>query len=312
MSMLENKVVLVTGAGRGVGRAHAIELAKNGARVVVNDLGADVRGEGSDKTAAETVAAEIRSSGGEAVVNYEDISTWDGAKRAVQSGIDAFGELHGLVNNAGNLRKCDLADLNEGDFDATVRVHLKGSFACTVHACHYWRALHAAGKSPNASVVNTISDALLVGLPGYSIYGAVKGAIAHLTTVGSREGAAYGVRVNAYGPRALTRMSNVAYSNPGTVADEGPHPKDPANSSPLIAWLISQQSDHVTGQVFQTIGGGIARCAPWTPEEMIWPDQGRVRFEPGEVGKAVDTQIFRSRFPDVSLAEPPGWDAQLD
>lgn len=312
MRMVEGKVVLVTGAAGGIGRAHALELARHGASVVVNDLGTDVRGVGSDSGAAEALAEQIRSEGGQAIASSEDIATWDGAERAVRAGIDAFGRLDGLVNNAGNLRKGDLADLCEEDFDAIVKVHLKGAFACTAHACRHWRDQHAKGARPNASVVNTISDALLVSLPGYAIYGAAKAGAAHLTTAGSREAAAYGVRINAYGPRALTRMSGFAYARPGTPVAGEAHPKDPANSSPLIVWLISDQSAHVTGQVFQTIGGGIARCTPWTPEEMIWPEKGQVRFLPEEIGPALNSRVFRSRYPDRALLEPPGWDAQLD
>lgn len=312
MRMVEGKVVLVTGGGGGIGRAHALELARHGGSVVVNDLGADVHGVGSDTSAAQAVVDQIRSEGGQAIANAEDIATWDGAERAIHAGIEAFGRLDGLVNNAGNLRKSDLADLCEEDFDAIVRVHLKGAFACAAHACRYWREQHANGNRTNASVVNTISDALLVSLPGYAIYGAVKAGAAHLTTAGSREAAAYGVRINAYGPRALTRMSGVAYARPGEAIEGAAHPKDPANSSPLVVWLISDQSAHVTGQVFQTIGGGIARCAPWTPEEMIWPPKGEVRFSPDQIGPALNAHVFRSRYPDRALLEPPGWDAQFD
>jgi NAD(P)-dependent dehydrogenase (short-subunit alcohol dehydrogenase family) len=308
--MLQGKVILVTGAGRGAGRAHALQLAKLGARLVINDLGADVRGEGSNAAPADAVVAEIHSAGGHATANHDDISDWRGAERAVRTGIEAFGKLDGLVNNAGNLRKGDLADLAEADFDSLVRVHLKGSFACTKHALHYWRERFNRGEQPNAAVVNTISDALLVSLPSCAAYGAVKGGIAHLTTCGSREALKYGVRINAYSPRALTRMTNVADADRGTAQVSKGHWKDPGNSSPLVAWLLSDQSSHVSGQVFQTIGGGIAKCAPWTPGLVLWPLKGAARFEPEEIGAALAAAVFGSRFPDLVPPEPPGFGAE--
>jgi NAD(P)-dependent dehydrogenase (short-subunit alcohol dehydrogenase family) len=304
-TMLHGKVILVTGAGRGVGRAHALLLAKLGAKLVINDLGTDVRGEGSSASLADGVVAEIRSAGGEAAANHDDISDWRGAERAVRTGIEEFGKLDGLVNNAGNLRKADLADLTEADFDSLVRVHMKGSFACTKHALHYWRDRFSKGDKPNAAIVKTISDALLVSLPSYVAYGAVKGGIAHLTTCGSREALRYGVRINAYGPRALTRMANVAHVNSLTPDSSTAHPKDPGNSSPLVAWLLSDESRHVSGQVFQTVGGGIAKCTPWTPGSVLWPPHGSVRFEPEQVGAALNAVMFGSRFPDLVLPEPP-------
>jgi NAD(P)-dependent dehydrogenase (short-subunit alcohol dehydrogenase family) len=305
--MLQDKVILVTGAGRGVGRAHALLLAKLGARLVINDLGTDVRGEGSSTSPADVVVAEIRSAGGQAIANQDDISDWRGAERAVRAGIETFGKLDGLVNNAGILRKSDLADLTEDDFDSHVRVHLKGSFACTKHALYYWRERFNRGEQPNASVVNTISDSLIVSIPSYTIYGAVKGGIAHLTTCGSREALNYGVRINAYGPRALTRMTtNVPYADSGTEKGAKIHRKDPGNSSPLVAWLLSDQSNYVSGQVFQTIGGGIAKCAPWTPGRVLWPPDGAARFAPEEIGAALAAAVFGSRFPDLVPPEPPG------
>jgi NAD(P)-dependent dehydrogenase (short-subunit alcohol dehydrogenase family) len=308
--MLQGKVILVTGAGRGVGRAHALLLAKLGARLVINDLGTDVRGEGSNAAPADAVVAEIHSAGGQATANHDDISDWRGAERAVKTGIEVFGKLDGLVNNAGNLRKGDLADLAEADFDSLVRVHLKGSFACTKHALHYWREGFNRGEQPNAAVVNTISDALLVSIPSCAAYGAVKGGIAHLTTCGSREALKYGVRINAYGPRALTRMTKVGYVDPGTAEVSNVHWKDVGNSSPLVAWLLSDQSKHVSGQVFQTIGGGIAKCAPWTPGPVLWPPNGAARFEPEEIGAALAAAVFGSRFPDLVPPEPPRFSAE--
>jgi NAD(P)-dependent dehydrogenase (short-subunit alcohol dehydrogenase family) len=305
--MLQDKVILVTGAGRGVGRAHALELASNGARVVVNDIGADMSGEGVDNSLAELVVKEIEAAGGSAVASHDDISTWTGAQAAVQRGVTAFGRLEGMVNNAGNQRRGPLADLREEDFDAIVRVHLKGTFGCTVHALHHWRDRAAAGEDVRASIVQTFSDAVLVSLPNYAVYEAAKAGIAQLTTTASREAASYGVRVNAYGPRALTRMT------PGAdqIDRSRPHPMDERNSSPLIVWLLSEQSAHVTGQIFQTVGGGIGLCTPWRTGAMVWPEEGNFRFEPDEIGAVLNAQIFHSRYPNLKLPEPPGFSAEL-
>jgi NAD(P)-dependent dehydrogenase (short-subunit alcohol dehydrogenase family) len=302
MALLEGKVVLVTGAGRGVGRAHAITLARQGARVVVNDIGAEMAGHGQNRALADGVVEEIRSFGAEATADYSDMSRWDGAERAIQTAIHAFGKLDGLLNNAGNQRRQELADLVEEDFDSLMAVHLKGSFACTVHACRYWRERFLRGDPPRAAVLNTFSEAVLVALPNYVAYGAAKSAILHLTTAGSREAARYGVRINAYGPRALTRMMPGYYE--GMEEKEKGHPKDPFNSSALVAWLLSDQSSHVTGQAFHTVGGGIARCTPWAPQHIVWP-KGRVRFEPEEIGDIVNAEIFGSRVREMILEEPP-------
>ncbi|MDB5970026.1 MAG: short-chain dehydrogenase [Hydrocarboniphaga sp.] len=306
MKLLEGKVILVTGAGRGLGRAHALLFAQQGASLVINDLGTDMSGAGRSSELAESVVGEIRAIGGAAVANTDDISSWKGAEAAVRAGIDQFGKLDGLVNNAGNLRKVELADLTEDDFDAITRVHLKGTFAITHHACHYWRERFLRGDNPKASVINTISDALLVSLPNYTIYGAAKAGIAHLTTCGSREALAYGVRINAYGPRALTRMAGPAFAQAESSSADAMHPMDAGNSSPLLAWLLSDQSQHVSGQVFNTVGGGIGLCTPWRAGELHWPPEGHVRFEPEAVGPMINADMFGCRFPDLKLGEPPG------
>lgn len=307
MNLLQGKVILVTGAGGGVGRAHALLLASLGARLVVNDLGGDVRGEGASPSLADGVVREINALGGHSIANYEDVSDWEGARRAVQAGIDAFGTLDGLVNNAGILRKHELADLTEDDFDSLVGVHMKGAFACSKHACHYWRGRHRMGTKVKAAIVNTISDALLVSLPSYTVYGAAKAAIAHLTTCGSREALEYGVRINAYGPRALTRMTSSGNSDSGTESSANENMRSPGNSSPLVAWLLSDESDHVSGQVFQTIGGGIAPCTPWRAGTVIWPPDGALRFSPEAIGPMLNAHVFGSRFPDLMPLVPPGW-----
>lgn len=314
MGILDGKVVLVTGAGRGVGRGHALTAASEGARVVVNDVGATVRGEGSSADVADTVVDIIRSRGGEAVADHEDIGSWDGARRAVHHAVDHFGALHGVVNNAGILRHDDIADVKEEDFDAIVRVHFKGTTGVMAHACAYWRDLARRGAPLRASVVNTISDNMLLAFPHDSIYGACKAAIASLTLASSQEGGEYGVRVNAYGPRSYTRMA--ASSNMLDIprelqlkeADEylEESPVNPANCAPLVCWLLSDQSLHVTGQVFRTLGGGVALCHPWSADEILFPPDGAIRFRPGEIGRAIDTNIFRTRFAKRPLDFAPG------
>ena len=311
MRLLEGKVILITGSGGGVGRAHAHYLASQGARIVVNDLGASVTGEGADAGPAQNVAAEIIAAGGEAVANTDDISNWQGARRAVHEGIEAFGRLDGLVNNAGSLRRPKLHEMTEEDFDLTVAVHLKGGFACSVHACNYWQERFQNGDDPRAAIVNTISDAMIVGLDRSAIYAGVKAGIAQLTINGSREALDYGVRINAYGPRAFTRMSTASYKNAGTPDESRPNPKDPVNASPLVAWLLSDRSPHVTGQIFQTIGGGIAHCQPLTAGPIHWPEDGEVRFSQEEIEPLINGRIFGCRFPDLALQEPPGWVASF-
>jgi NAD(P)-dependent dehydrogenase (short-subunit alcohol dehydrogenase family) len=314
MGILDGKTVLVTGGGRGVGRAHAVTAAEQGANVVVNDLGTNVRGGSIEGSPADRVVEVIENAGGHAVADFEDISTWDGAQRAVAHAIDHFGRLDGLVNNAGIVRHCDLADLTEQDVDLVLGVHLKGTFACTVAACRYWREQARAGKMPKASIVNTVSDAMFFAYPHDAPYASAKAGIALLTQAGSREGVDYGVRMNAYGPRAFTRMAassdmmilpdDIKLVEAGDPDDESPI--SPRNPSSLVVWLLSDDSDHVTGQVFRTLGGGIAQMTPWLPKDMVWPKNGAYRFDPADVGPALNAQTFGSRFPEWNLDFAPG------
>lgn len=313
MGILNDKVVLVTGAGRGVGRGHALTLAEEGALVVVNDLGCGVAGQGADVAPAQEVVDIIESRGGSAITNGEDISSWEGARRAVQAGIEAFGRLDGVVNNAGILRQAEIADVSEADFDALTAVHLKGTFGCMRHACAYWRDEARAGRTPRAAIVNTVSDSMLLTLPFDSVYGAAKAATAHVTLAGSLEAAAYGVRMNAIAPRAMTRITAASpfVDSEGIEAKEAEHytdasPMNPAQSSPLVAWLLSDQSAHVTGQVFRTLAGAVGRARPWEPGELVWPEQGRTDYRPGEIGEVVDTRIFGSRHGRRLIEYAPG------
>jgi len=254
---LDGRVAIVTGAGRGLGRAHALRLAAEGAAVVVNDLGGDVHGEGQDLTPAQQVAEEIRAQGGQAVVSGHDVADWAQAAQLVQTAVEAFGDLHVLVNNAGILRDRTLANMSEAEWDAVIRVHLKGHAATTRHALAYWRDRSKAGQAVKASIVHTTSIAAFAGSFGQANYSAAKLAIVGLSRVAALEGAKYGVRSNAVSPSARTR---IGMETPG--ADQAFRPPDdsqafdrldPANVSPLVAWL-AQADCPATAQVFHIYG----------------------------------------------------------
>ena len=259
--MCAGRVCIVTGAGRGIGRRHALTLAAAGARVIVNDVGAESDGTGSSVGPAHDVVAEIRFHGGEAEANGDDISTWNGAQRAVQQAVDSFGDLHVLVNNAGILRDRMLVNMTEDEWDAVVRVHLKGTFNCTRWAATYWRERAKAGEANDARIINTTSGSGLFGTPGQANYGAAKAGIAGLTIVAAMELARYGVTVNAVSPIALTRMTAGLEL---TAGDEIEQDKvDPRWISPVVAWLASTRSADVTGRVFQTSGRYWAVAQGW-------------------------------------------------
>jgi len=269
---LDGRVAIITGAGRGLGRAHALCCAAEGARVVVNDTGTAVDGTGADRSAAGLVVEEIRALGGEAVESTEDVSDFAGARRLVDTAIESFGDLHVLVNNAGILRDRALVHMTEDDWDDIMRVHLKGHFAPTRFAAEYWRGRTKAGETVTAAIVNTTSTSGLHGNPGQSNYGAAKAGIAALTVIAARELARYGVRVNAVSPAARTRMTDTLPSLAQLfAAPENPEAFDvwdPANASPLVAYLACS-SCPVTGRVFFTQGGKVQLFEPWTLGEAI-------------------------------------------
>jgi NAD(P)-dependent dehydrogenase (short-subunit alcohol dehydrogenase family) len=252
---LEGRVAIVTGAGRGLGRAHALLLAEQGAHVVVNDLGATVHGEGGDPTPAQQVVAEIEERGGKAVVSGHDVSDWDAAEALVQLAVETFGDLHVLVNNAGILRDRMLANMSEDEWDAVIRVHLKGHAAPTRHAAAYWRQRAKAGDEVRASVIHTTSVAGFVGNFGQANYAAAKAAILGLSQVVSIEYGRHGVRSNAVSPAARTRISaTMGDGEEEAGGEEGFDALDPANVSPLVAWLAEadcpadRQVFHVRGE----------------------------------------------------------------
>ncbi|WP_063063884.1 MULTISPECIES: SDR family oxidoreductase [Nocardia] len=276
MGVLDGRVAVITGAGRGIGREHALLFAREGASVVVNDLGGSNAGEGADAGPAQEVVDEIRAAGGKAVANTDNVAQWDGAKNLVDQAISEFGTLDVVINNAGILRDGFIAGLEESQWDAVIAVHLKGHFNVLRHASAYWKDQSKAGKQPNAAVVNTAS-ASGVTLPnaGQANYGAAKAGIAALTLVAAEELERYGVRVNAIAPMARTRLT-LATPGMGAIfaAEVGEGEFDafsPANISPLVAYLATDKCP-VTGKVFAVQGGAISELGGWHDVKTIETD----------------------------------------
>jgi NAD(P)-dependent dehydrogenase (short-subunit alcohol dehydrogenase family) len=287
------RVVIVTGAGRGIGREEALEFAREGARLVVNDVGVARDGTGEDSTPAQDVVDEITAMGGEAVANYDDVSDFDGAKRLVAQAIDAFGTLDVLVNNAGILRDRMVVNMSIDEWDAVIKVHLRGTFATTHHAANYWRDRSKAGDPVDARIINTSSSSGIYGNVGQSNYGAAKAGIAAFTVITAMELGRYGVTVNAIAPAALTRMTEdlVRWQSDD---DDKPawDPRDPSNIAPLVAWLGSGQARDITGRVFNVKGGYVSVAEGWVagPAE----DKG-ARWEPGELGEVIPRLVAAAR-----------------
>ncbi|EST36542.1 SDR family oxidoreductase [Streptomyces roseochromogenus] len=277
------RVAVVTGAGRGLGRAHALALAAEGAKVVVNDLGVGLDGTGGAAGPAQQVVEEIRALGGEAVAHGGDIATGDGAASLIATALDAFGRLDTLVNNAGFLRDRMLVNLDEDDWDAVVRVHLKGHFLPLKHAAAHWRSEAKAGRTPAARVVNTSSGAGLLGSVGQGNYSAAKAGIVGLTLVAAAEMARYGVQVNAIAPAARTRMTEQTFADTMAAPEEGGFDAmAPENVSPLVVWLGSAACAGVTGRVFEAEAGRITVMEGWRPGPTA--DKG-ARWTPAEAGE---------------------------
>jgi NAD(P)-dependent dehydrogenase (short-subunit alcohol dehydrogenase family) len=290
----EGRIVIVTGAGRGIGREHALGFAREGARVVVNDLGVARDGTGGSAGPAQDVVDEIHGFGGEAIANTDDIADWTGAQRLVQSAIDTFGGLDVLVNNAGFVRDRMLFTTSEEEWDAVIRVHLKGHFAVTRHASEYWRGRSKAGEPVDARIVNTSSGAGLMGSVGQGAYSAAKGGIAALTLVESAEMARYGVTANAIAPAARTRMTEEVFADRMQVPESGFDENDPANISPLVVWLGSVESAAVTGRVFEIEGGALSVADGWQHGPSL--DKG-ARWDPAEIGAAVEKLLAQGPTP---------------
>ncbi|MGW1953265.1 SDR family oxidoreductase [Streptomyces sp. NPDC001920] len=293
--LCSDRVVAVTGAGRGLGRAHALAFAAEGAEVVVNDLGVGLDGSGGAAGPAQRVVDEIRALGGRAVAHTGDITTADGAASLVRLALDTYGRLDTLVNNAGFLRDRMLVNLGEDDWDAVMRVHLRGHFLPLKHAVAHWRAEAKAGRTPSARVINTSSGAGLLGSVGQGNYSAAKAGVVGLTLVAAAETRPYGVQVNAIAPAARTRMTERTFA--GTMAapaDGGFDAMAPENVSPLVVWLGSAASAGVTGRVFEAEGGRITVMEGWRPGPTV--DRG-ARWSPAEVGEAALKLLARAEAP---------------
>lgn len=295
MRICSGRIAIVTGAGRGLGRAHALELGRQGARVVVNDLGVALDGTGRDTATAQTVVDEIVAAGGEAVANGDDIADWDGAARLVSTALDAFGGLDALVNNAGFVRDRMVVSTSEDEWDAVVRVHLKGHFATTRHAAGYWRDRSKAGEPVAARIINTSSGAGLLGSVGQGAYSAAKAGIAALTLVEAAELGRYGVTANALAPSARTRMTEDVFADRMAAPESGFDAMEPGNVSPLVAWLASEESGDITGRVFELEGGQLSVADGWHhgPER----DNGQ-RWDAAELGPVVRALLAELRAPD--------------
>lgn len=294
MGICENRTVIVTGAARGLGRAYALAFAAEGANVVVNDIGASLGGEGRDTSAADAVVEEIRAAGGQAIANYEDITDWDAAKRIVDAAVEAFGDLHVVVNNAGIVRDRMFVSATLDEWDATMHVHLRGHFCLSRHAVDFWRAQQKAGKAVDARIINTTSGAGLQGSIAQAAYSTAKGGIAALTLVQAAELGRYGVTANALAPAARTRMTEQAFSDKMATEDQAFDAMDPANVASTVVWLGSAQSAHVTGCVFELEGGKIMIEDGWREGPAV--DKGE-RWNPADVGAAVDTLLTRRTAP---------------
>ena len=288
----EGRVVIVTGAGRGIGREHALELGRQGAKVVVNDLGVSNSGEGGGQGPADEVVHAIRDMGGEAVANGADVADWGQTEALVQQAIDEFGRLDAVVNNAGFVRDRMFVSCSEEEWDAVIRVHLKGHFCISRHAAAYWRGQVKAGEEVDARIINTSSGAGVLGSVGQSSYSAAKAGIATLTLVQAAELGRYGITANAICPIARTRMTEGAFGDAMKAPDEGFDENDPANVSPFVAWLASRQSAGVSGRVWEVFGGTITVFDGYRREQTV--DIGK-RWDAAEIGGAVEDLMTKSQ-----------------
>ncbi|MDQ3739121.1 MAG: SDR family oxidoreductase [Actinomycetota bacterium] len=292
------RVVIVTGAGRGIGREHALSLARHGAKVVVNDLGGNIDGTGKNRSPADDVVAEIRDAGGEAVANGDSVSDWGGAQRLIDTAVETFGDLHAVVNNAGILRDRMLANMTEDEWDAVISVHLKGTFAPSRWAASYWRERAKASGAVSGRIINTTSVSGIYGNPGQTNYGAAKAGIAAFTTIAALELARYGVTVNAVAPVALTRMTEGLGPAPETDAER--QQRAPRWIAPIVTWLASEESAGVTGRVFEASGSVLAIAEGWRRGPGVDPVD-----DPEALGAVVE-QLLVSARPNAGMDGAPG------
>jgi NAD(P)-dependent dehydrogenase (short-subunit alcohol dehydrogenase family) len=286
MKLCEGRVAIVTGAGRGLGRAHAMKLAEHGAKVVVNDLGSTATGIGADVSPAQEVVNEIVAAGGQAVMDGSDVASWDGAKSIVQKAIASFGGLDVVINNAGILRDRMLVNMTEDEWDSVVRVHMKSTFAMTHHAANYWRLRQKEGKQVDARVINTTSHSGLYCNIGQANYAAAKAGIASFSIVAARELQRYGVTVNAIAPRATTRMTEGLRQ----WSEEQLAMRDPEWVASLVTWLASAESAKVSGRVFEAWGYGFTVAESWQHGATAPASK-----DPVELGNRIADILIRSR-----------------
>jgi len=298
--LCEDRVVIVTGSGRGIGREHALSLAAHGAKVVVNDLGASIDGVGGDASPAQQVVEEIKAMGGEAVANGDSVSSWEGAQRLINTAVDTFGTLDVVVNNAGILRDRMLVNMTEEEWDAVINVHLKGTFAPAHWAAAYWRDQSKACKQPNARIINTTSVSGIYGNPGQTNYGAAKAGIASFTQIAAMELARYGVTVNAVAPVALTRMTEGL--GPAPETDEEREMRSPKWIAPIVTWLASEESSAVSGRVFEASGQTLAIAEGWVRGPRHAPVE-----DPTKLGSIVEEMLASARLNSGMNGDPGGW-----
>lgn len=290
----QDRTVIITGAARGLGKSYALAFAKEGANVVVNDIGTSLHGEGRDTSAADAVVDEIRAGGGKAVASYDDITDWDAAGRIVRTAIDAFGGLDIVVNNAGIVRDRMFVSATLEEWDATMHVHLRGHFCVSRHAVDYWRAQQKAGHAVDARIINTTSNAGLQGSMAQSAYSTAKGGIAALTLVQAAELGRYGITANALAPAARTRMTEGAFAEKMAKVDSGFDVQDPDNIAPTVVWLGSAQSRDVTGCVFELEGGRISLEDGWDLGPTV---EKQERWNPADLGPVVAGLIAERKAP---------------
>src|SRR5262245_2093549 len=299
MGICDGRVVIVTGSGRGIGREHALAYAAEGAKVVVNDLGGDMRGEGGSLSPAQEVVEEIKGMGGEAVADGENVADFAGAGRLVQRAIDTFGRLDTLVNNAGILRDRMLTNMEESEWDAVINVHLKGTFGPTRHAAGYWRDQSKAGNPVAGRIVNTSSPSGVFGNAGQTNYGAAKAGIAAFTIICGLELGRYGVCANAIAPVARTRMTEDLGMGPAPEGAKFDTP-DPANISPVVVWLGSNENENVTGRVFLVDGDRVSVAEGWRRGPTARNDQ--MRWEPAQLTKVIPDLVSQAAEPSNMLS----------